>query len=325
MRPRHCSRSPQHHREVCVCTGVTAGFVPGALVAIGSFLKAHPRFEGDVVVFHDGLPSRLRDVLKGAFGGLRFERVSEELERRCQALADAFPQWRDRLPRFFTLEAFRLGGYRKVLYCDADLLFQGHVDALLDAPGELACCGDRAYIAGECRDAASYLPMRRGEGCSAGVIEKPFNSGLLAIDGALAGPRCHGELLELVTPSTWRGVRDELMDQLVLNRYFAGRQTMFDSSHNYLLGTADALKKRHGLDIDAARVLHFNLPCKPWMVETWLAWSLGHPQKALALSPAFERWQAMLRECTKDALLRGVFSRRKRRATLPAKPSLHAR
>lgn len=312
-------RSAKRHRGVCVCTGVTADFVPGALVAIGSFLKAHPHFEGDVVVFHDGLPNKQRNVLRDACKRLRFELVSPALRQRCQALEDAFPHWRDRLPRFFTLEAFRLAGYRKVLYCDADLLFQGHVDALLDAPATLACCGDRAYIAGERRDAATYLALprdeehdeardeaRNDERRPAKIIEQPFNSGLLAIDGALPGPRCHGELVELVAPATWCGVRDVLMDQLVLNRYFSGRQTMFDSSHNYLLGSAEALRTRHGLAMDAARVLHFNVPCKPWMIDAWLPWGLDDPRHGLRLMPAFERWLAMYRECAKGALLRAA-------------------
>lgn len=323
MPPRPGFRSAQRHRDVCVCTGVTANFVPGALVAIGSFLKAHPRFEGDVVVFHDGLPNKQQNILRDACKRLRFELVSPALRQRCQALEDAFPHWRDRLPRFFTLEAFRLTGYRKVLYSDADVLFQGHVDALLDAPADLACCGDRVFIAGKRRDVATYLALprdagrdaaREAERRSAGVIEEPFNSGLLAIDGALPGPRCHGELVDLVAPATWCGVRDELMDQLVLNRYFSGRQTMFDSSHNYLLGSAEALRTRHGLAMDAARVLHFNVPCKPWMIDAWLSWGMNDPRYGLQLMPAFERWLAMYRECAKGVLLRATHRRYKANA-----------
>ena len=41
---------------ICVALGGTESFLPGAVVAIASFLKQHPRFGGDVAFFHDGLP-----------------------------------------------------------------------------------------------------------------------------------------------------------------------------------------------------------------------------------------------------------------------------
>ena len=42
-------------RGVCLATVTTAGYLPGTLVTIGSFLKAHPGFNGDVAVIHDDL------------------------------------------------------------------------------------------------------------------------------------------------------------------------------------------------------------------------------------------------------------------------------
>ena len=39
-------------RGVCLATATTASFLPGTLVTIGSFLKAHPGFNGGVAVIH---------------------------------------------------------------------------------------------------------------------------------------------------------------------------------------------------------------------------------------------------------------------------------
>ena len=54
---------PSGKARVCLATATTERFVPGTLVLIGSFLRHHPGFDGDVVVVHDdGLPERLRDT-----------------------------------------------------------------------------------------------------------------------------------------------------------------------------------------------------------------------------------------------------------------------
>ena len=41
--------------DVCVVLGATESFLPGALVAVASFLKQHAGFGGGVVLFHAGL------------------------------------------------------------------------------------------------------------------------------------------------------------------------------------------------------------------------------------------------------------------------------
>ncbi len=56
MKPRAASVvAPGRGRaaHVCVAVATTEAFLPGALTTIGSFLKHHPRFEGDIVVMRD--------------------------------------------------------------------------------------------------------------------------------------------------------------------------------------------------------------------------------------------------------------------------------
>ena len=66
--------------KVCLATATTERFVPGTLVLIGSFLRRHPGFAGDIVVVHDrGLPESLREVLAATFDGVRFHPVLPEL------------------------------------------------------------------------------------------------------------------------------------------------------------------------------------------------------------------------------------------------------
>ena len=128
---------PAHDRDACLFTVTTERFVPGTLVMLHSFLEHHPRFGGDVVIVHDGLPEALRRALAGSFGRVRFEPVSGELQARLERLA-ALPVFRNRLPNFYFLEAFRLGGYRKMLYFDSDLLFRAPWPAGDGAPSHRA-------------------------------------------------------------------------------------------------------------------------------------------------------------------------------------------
>ena len=46
---------PSRTSDVCLVTVATESFVPGTCVLLGSFLKQHPRFAGDVVIVHDTL------------------------------------------------------------------------------------------------------------------------------------------------------------------------------------------------------------------------------------------------------------------------------
>ena len=283
--------------KVCLATATTERFVPGTLVLIGSFLQRHPGFAGDVVVVHDaGLPESLREVLADVFDGVRFHAVSPELVDRAQSVQAALPQ-RDFTPeRLFALEAFRLGGYRKVLFCDSDLLFRAPVDSLFDSPHALLCCGDKAHLEGRHRDAATFLPVRPGRRPAGGVLQRTFNSGFLLFDGALAGDACYADLLAMVSPETWSGSATGYTDQLLLNRYFAGRQTLLSSTYNFLLASAPAIRAREGVDVESARVLHYVKAVKPWLPEAMLrwAWDPGSVPAATAFRFWYDAWLDVL-------------------------------
>lgn len=282
---------PAGKARICLATATTERFVPGTLVLIDSFLRHHPGFDGDVVVVHDaGLPEDLREVLSGTFDGLRFMPVSPELVERAERVQAALPQRGLTPARFFALDAFRLRGYRKVLFCDSDLLFRAPVDSLFDSPQALLCCGDKAFLEGRPRDAATFAPVPPGgQAGAAGVLERTFNSGFLLIDDALtADGRCHGDLLAMISPASWRDVPDDWADQLLLNRYFAGRQTLIGSTYNFLLASARAIRAREGVDVESARVLHYVKAVKPWSPEAMLRWAWD-PGSAPAAA-AFRLW-----------------------------------
>ena len=312
--------------RVCLVTGTTDGFVPGTFAMLGTFLKHHPRFDGEVVVIHDGLSAASREALAPLSERLRFEPVSPELRDRLARLSAEQPRLRDRLAHFYSLEAFRLHGYRKVLYCDGDLLFRAPIAELFDSRDALICCGDSPHLRGLPRDAVTYLPVedpfgrRAPGGRPSAVGSRPealagesstlagtFNSGLLLIDEGLVRAGCYAGLLEMVSGETWRRARVRIADQLVLNRYFAGRRTLVSSTYNYLLPQAGVIRAREGIGIRNAKVLHFRAPFKPWRPDAMLAWAGGKARDAM--TPGFKLWYGAYVDCLAAVRLRNAFRR----------------
>ena len=295
--------------DVCLALGATENFLPGAVVAVSSFLKQHPGFAGGIVLFHDGMPEARCAALERAMPPLRFEPVNAALKERLARLGAARPALGAKLPDFYSLEAFRLDGYRKVFYCDCDILFRQPVDELFGRSEELLCCGDEQFVNGYCHDAATFRPIedpsRAGPG---GALERTFNCGLLLIDGRLTGPGAYDELLDMVSPETWRGTETVHSDQFMLNRRFAGRQTLVSSIYNYRLHMAQAINAQEGLTAKDAKIVHFTGPIKPWMPESMLRWAAGDPR--LRPHPAFSLWYEAWTQCLQAAHLRSAALRR---------------
>ena len=270
---------------VCFATAATESFVPGAVVAIGSFRRHHPGFDGDVVVIHDGLTQHQQESLQAACGDIRFEQASAELRQRLDTLGAAQPRLAHRLGEFLCLEAFRLDGYRKVLFYDSDVLFQASVAELFRSPALLLGRSCEAWLRGQCRDAATFAPTP----CRPGALRRTFGSGFLMIDGKLlAGGRHYDDLLALVSPEAWRDRATMHTDQLVLNRHFAGRQTLVDWRYDYIVPMAPEIRARTGWRLEDARALHFAGPVKPWMPHAMLRWTKG--TSLLKPRRAYRQW-----------------------------------
>ena len=286
--------------RICFATVTTEDYLPGTLVTVGSFLRHHPDFDGDVVVIQDGLGEEHRDVLRALSGRVRFAPVSSELRDRLARLGAAIPRLAPNLSHFHALEAYRFTGYRKMLLCDGDLLFRRPIGELFDAEELLICCGDGVHLHGRCRDAATFHPLddpaRAG---AAGALRRTFNDGFLCVGPGLASERCYADLLSMVAPETWRGTDTPHTKQFLHNRYFHGRHTLVSSTYNFLVPSAAAIQAREGLAAADAKVLHFNSAIKPWTPAAMLRWT-----REPAPVPAFDLWYDAWTECLSAAHLR---------------------
>ena len=129
-----------------------------------------------------------------------------------------------------------------------------------------------------------------------------FNSGFLVIDARLIGERPHADLLACAASETWSETNTPYVDQVVLSRVLAGRQTLLGWTYNHLLNFAGAVRRREGLPWRRAKVLHFNLSAKPWMPWQMLRTPVGVvPAEIL---PAFSFWHNVWLDCMLAAHLR---------------------
>ena len=94
-----------------------------------------------------------------------------------------------------------------------------------------------------------------------------------------------------MAPEMWRGFATRLSDQDILNRYFAGRQTLVGQTYNYLVPHGAAIRARTGLDAAGAKALHFKGSVKPWATGAMLRRARGEskPAHRPAVAP-FRRW-----------------------------------
>ena len=221
---------------------------------------------------------------------MRFEPVSTTPKDRLARLRAVHPAFARGLGYLYSLEAFRLRGYRKVLFYDSDVLVRTPVDDLFDADDVLLCCPDLVTIGSGRRDARTFEPLPTADSASVPTLDNTFNSGFLLFDGRLADGFCHADLLAMAVPDTWPGPTAPHTDQFFLNRYFAGRHTLISSTYNYLLASTAAIRAREHLAPERAKVLHFNDPAKLWVPNALLRWGWAHPTYAPSCS--FALWSA---------------------------------
>lgn len=271
-------------------TVTSSSYLPGTLVLIDSFMAHNPWFDGDITVIHSGDGAPIRRALAAYHDRFRLVPVGPDLAHRLARLAQALPDLKPRVERFHALEAFRLPGRQRILFCDSDVLVTGDIRALFSEGGPLIACADLAGQQGLVRDPITF---RAGptEHC-ADAIKRPFNAGVLAIDAVLRGGTDFDALCALLHPSRIGAIETGHTDQAVLNWHFSGRQTLIDGAFNVLLGGACA--QISAPDLTKAKVLHFNGPSKPWNAASGLeqpnaTWTSGYRAWSAAYAKALGR------------------------------------
>lgn len=272
----------------------TPDFVVGTLVMLDSFFQHNRWFDGDVVVIHNRLPAQQQNQLRSRFATIRFLQISAELEAALEQLLHIRPDLNQHKSQFYALDAIRLGDYRRLLFCDSDLLFRDSIEPLFQLKQPLIGGGDGIYYRGGGRTRDHFAEHHPVDCSNPNILCHTFNSGLLLYDNSLLGAEPYRQLIAELAPQPWCQTTTPHTDQFVLNRFYAGQQYLVGAEYNYLLGHRALIFEKCGLTIDAAKVLHFNGRAKPWLTERVLQQTQQDPAYIKAAKYWFDAYIACL-------------------------------
>lgn len=267
-----------------LATVTTERFLPGTATMLQSFLRMSPSIPVDLVVFCNTLSPTIEAALAG-FPRLRLLPISDALNQSATRLVEAVPRLTSRKARFYSLDAFGLDEYDRVLFCDSDVLFVNDVPELFQREDELSACGERTWYTDQTRDPQTH----RITGAKSAQDESPpvFNAGLLSIGKPLLNTTVKQRLLDEMAPELWQSGQANHTDQLILNRIFGDRIHMLPAKYNYLLLHHDAIFRKENTTVKQAKVIHFNGAVKPW--ETGAA--MRKAAEDAVWRQAFAQWQ----------------------------------
>ena len=127
-----------------------------------------------------------------------------------------------------------------------------------------------------------------------------FNGGFPIVWAASRRALLHGSAGRAVA-KTWVDAGSPYIDQLPLNRYFAGRRKFVSPRYGYLPGLAGAVRAREGLDDGRPKVLHSGLRIEPWMTDAMLRRSQGIPHATRDPNPSSGSGTLPIRAASREA------------------------
>jgi|GEM_PF-361876 len=246
--------------DLALATVVDDAFLPGALVMLDTFIRHHPTFEGPIMVIHDeSLGIKSIRALGKTFDRVEFHRVRKEARQRIRQLVKTIPKLESQQRQFYSLEAFALSFPGRVLFCDADLLFQAPINEFLERPEPLVATPDRATLTGSYISGNLPLPATPDKAPSF------FNSGLMLIGQECRTATVDHSLQENLDSKYWEESTSGHTDQRVLNRHFSSQVYLMNNRFNYLMHCRKILEEDYQITLTEAHVWHFsNSPHKPW-------------------------------------------------------------
>lgn len=255
--------------KTALCTVSSAGFLHGTKALFHSFRKYNPWFEGDLIVITDDPDIIFPFTID--FQDVIIRKPGNSLLTRIDTLCREIPKLTPRRTHFFSLEAFNLCVYHRVIFMDSDILVVGDFSVALDFDGPLAACSDMPVR--NPRMVRDRMTFRRTmpETLAAGehALCKTFNAGMMILQPGMMQEDVYASLLELVNPDIFAHIRTHNTDQVVLNLFFDGRAEILAATYNMIVHKWPQYKAFLQLSESDLRALHFTGSPKPWEMDAF--------------------------------------------------------
>ncbi len=278
---------PRH----CLVTISDPAFSIGTQVMLYSFFKYNPGFDGDVVVVCDALPDAHRERILSVCDA-RFVSPDPRLLEAVLRLKGIESRLEGIYRRLFSLEAFRLADYERVVYLDSDIYCAGDLSRLFSEDEPLLACPD-GFTYAEQIEARLEQRAERPRERYGRDFSRTFNAGVLSIGAPLLGEHTYMELLAWLEPGQWKTLGPgKFTDQMLLNVHFDGQFGALPAAYNYMIFLEAYQKLCEPVSFLDARVVHFAGALKPWFeYDTDLL-----AQRAPQFIKFFSAWRELLDE-----------------------------
>lgn len=275
----------------CLVTISDPEFSIGTQVMLYSFTKYNPGFDGDVVVICDALPKAHRERISGVCNA-QFVSPDPRLLNAVSRLKGSESRLEGIYRRLFSLEAFRLSNYERVVYLDSDIYCAGALADLFDTDAPLLACPD-GFTYGEQIDARLERRAERPGERYGREFSRSFNAGVLSIGAPVLGEQTYLELLAWLEPERWKTLGPgKFTDQMLLNVHFDGRFDTLPAVYNYMIFLEEYQKLCEPVSFLDARVVHFAGALKPWFEYDEQVLASRAPQ----FLKFFSAWRELLEE-----------------------------
>jgi lipopolysaccharide biosynthesis glycosyltransferase len=206
----------------CITTITCDQFAIGTEVMLYSILKYNPWFNGDINIVIADLSAEYRQRLQAIYP-VKFIHASQALIDKIDVLRSHFTHLQDIHLRFYSLEAFNLTQYDKVVYLDSDMYCAGDIKALFLSEAPLLACLDGfsyedriAPIVAKAGLTFDVSETRYGKS-----FKNSFNAGVIAISPEKLPQTHYQDLVEMLDHQSWLSYGASIFtDQMVINRYW---------------------------------------------------------------------------------------------------------
>lgn len=218
-------------KKTALVTLIDNDFVIGFVGFIKSFLYFNKWFGLDIVVLDAGVSSENKHYMRSFYPKIIFERIDKK------AYSDVRMDKTDPKLRktYYTLDAFRLIQYERVVFMDMDIIIQGDIKELFECKYDFAAC--KSYNA------------------KLDLMNETINSGVFVINSKYLDVGVYRDLIKIAR----RGF--SMPDQKTINIYFKDKMKFLPKKYNVekrMLHT-----EKHKDVLEDAVCLHY-VATKPW-------------------------------------------------------------
>lgn len=262
-------------KKVCLCTIITPDFMVGALVMLHSFFEYNNWFDGDILIYGEGLREQDKQLLD-LFPNVKYMEPDPEVLAKVEDILVHRPELTYKKMVFYSLNLFNLPGYDKYFYIDSDAFFNGSIEELVHMDHGLMCSLDFATYKGFAKNGETF-ELEREPDDSDIYWHRTFNAGILFINQQLVNRKTFEDLLALLEPQNYIGLKRPTTDQYLLNQYFRESFHALPGIYNYRINISPQIKEQEGFDLQDAKIIHFPGPKNPWVAQQVIDTVLKQP------------------------------------------------